>query len=80
MKSSEDFLELVLEAHLVSAAKQLTSNNGNEKPSEEISELIVEKLILLPTSEYTSDDGVQLYAKEVLTLGLVWLNNLNATR
>ena len=76
VKASEDYLSLVLHGHVIAAAKELLS----QRSFDEINDLgvtIVDKYVSLPrandtTVPETSQDGVQLYASEVLSLGLLW--------
>ena len=76
VKASEDYLSLMINAHVVAAAKNLISEKSFNKPSD-LATAIVNKYIRLPRPDdksvlNTCDDGVLLYATEVLSLGLLW--------
>jgi len=95
MKAAEDFLEVVLHAHIVAAAESLCDTPGGIA---ELSEAIVDNFvkIALPVPDSSkssststrppssgrerSKDQVFLYATEVVTLGLLWMNFHDATR
>ena len=75
MKASEDFLLLLLHAHVITAAKNALLSNPNLS-LENLTQLIVDFVIFprinesqCPT-EYT--DKVQFYAVELLSLSLLW--------
>lgn len=85
MKSSEDFLLVVLHAHAVAAANTICSLRPDLESVSEVSEAIVANYILLPNldvpepkkSKTASKDNyppdqINLYAMEVLTLSLLW--------
>ena len=87
MKASEDFLQVVLHAHIVAAAKTIHSAaGGSELSLAELSKAVVEKFVQitvpLPSSPKVAKvkDKIYLYATEVLTLGLIWENFHDATR
>ena len=76
MLRHQDFLSLVVHAHVIAAAKNLMLENNFETP-QSLATAIVEKYIRLPGADGESvvtmcDDGVLLYASEVLSLGLLW--------
>ena len=75
VKASEDYLTLMLHAHVISAAKVLLSNREFNNISD-LALAIVDKYVSLPRSDNTvpepCEDGVKLYASEVLSLGLMW--------
>ena len=80
MKAAEDFLLLVLHAHIVAAAKGLLhseSFSGSSPSPLDVARAIVDTHLLLPTSSQhlssdASTDGVTLYARELITLSLLW--------
>jgi len=90
MKAAEDFLELVLHAHIVAAAESLCDTSSGNLA--ELSEAVVNKFvkIVLPvpdsttrnslTKQTTTKDQVFLYSTEVVSLGLLWMNFHDATR
>ena len=79
MKGTEDFLFMVLHAHVIAAAKVILASEQVGTPAE-LAKLIVEKYVMISlksddshTSASTeSEDGVQMYAKELLSLALLW--------
>ena len=85
MKAAEDFLELLLEAHVVTAAEYLLSIDPGHT-LHEMSQIIVDKYVILPSPSHGEkhsiprNDGIHLYACELLSLGLYWYNFLDATR
>ena len=81
MKASEDFLQVVLHAHIVAAAETILAATDNSRISlAEVSQAVVKKFVQvvvpLPSSASAPKvkDAVFLYATEVLTLGLIWEN------
>ena len=85
LKAAEDFLLIVLHSHIVAAAKVVLSNKEHPADLELVSRSIVQKFvnIKLPSpkpSTSTSADKVYVYAKELLTLGLLWLNFYDSIR
>ena len=76
MKAAEDFLLLLLHAHVVAAAHQLLlfTSIANQSLAY-LAKSIVSTFLLLPNTETATEehvDGVNLYARELLTLGLLW--------
>ena len=76
VKVSEDYLSLMVSAHVIAAAKNLMSEKSFDKPTD-LATAIVNKYIRLPMADDESvpnmcDDGILLYAAEVLSLGLLW--------
>ena len=84
MKAAEDFLEVVLHGHIVAAAESLYATSGGNLS--ELSQAIVDKFVqtVLPSPQSATTkkpkDCVFLYATEVVTLGLLWMNFHDATR
>ena len=74
VKASEDYLTLMLHAHVIVAAEVLLSNREFSNIND-LALAIVDKHVSLPRSDNTvpepCQDGVQLYASEVLSLGLM---------
>ena len=77
MNASEDFLLLLLHAHVLAAAETIQEYN----PADSVTELakrIVANYVELPDSTHSTtidaecEDGVYRYAKELLTLCLLW--------
>ena len=75
MNAAEDFMLLVLHAHIVSAGRAIQSIN----PTTDVRELakaIVTNYVRLPRiageDAETCDDHVYVYATELLSLGLLW--------
>lgn len=82
MKSCEDFLLVVLHAHVVSAANAILQlRDVNLKM---LSKSIVSNYVLLPDfskqSQEESPDLVNVYAMEVISLGLLWHGYHDAIR
>ena len=75
-----DFMELVLEAHVIAAANELMDSvNGGVM---ELANGIVKRFVRILPDEVPkpSDDNAYDYACEILSLGLVWYNYLDAVR
>ncbi len=83
MKAAEDFLLLLIHAHVVVAADKLFEYDfgGDSLTSvaKSVAKSIVNTHLLLPAST-TVDDGVTTYARELLTLGLIWLQFYDAVK
>ena len=86
MKASEDFLLVVLHAHIVAAAKTICTDFEKTDLSS-LSKAIDDRFIKvnMPSAsaapaKKTDADGVCMYAMEVLTLGLLWHNFHDSTR
>lgn len=87
MNTSEDFLLLLLHAHVIADAKGILSYDFAESESlTYVARSIVNSHVLLPESspdqpaqEQDQVDGVNLYARELLTLSLVWHFSHDAT-
>ena len=75
MKSCEDFLLLILHAHIIEAGRVLQLQNPTNSVLE-LAKSIVNKFIRLPNMTDTPvaecDDGVYVYATELLSLSLLW--------
>lgn len=72
--ATEDFFLLMLTSHVIAAAK-VVSVTDPSADVHAIAKSIIDSFVnLQPCLEKTSklDDGVQAYAKELLTLGLIW--------
>ena len=86
MKAAEDFLQVVLQGHIVAAAETICTASSRDLSLDDLSKAIVEKFVKItlpsPSSPKTSNtnDKVFLYATEVMTLGLMWENFHDATR
>lgn len=79
VKSTEDFLYLVLIAHIVVAAQELMKTKEYDVLS--LSEAIVQNFVELGSGKLRSrSDRVRLYATELLTLGLLWHSFHDAIR
>ena len=72
---NEDFLLLVVHTHIVAAAKVMQSINPTEFVTD-VAKMIVVNYVPLPRIDNQNteicDDGVDLYAIELLSLGLLW--------
>ena len=81
MKAAEDFLLLILHAHVVSAARVLLSH-GISPSVPLLSKAIVSTFLQVPqaASEIASEDGIHMYALEVLSLSMLWHAFHDATR
>ena len=77
MKAAEDFLLLLLHAHIVAAAEKLSDYNFESV--DEVAKSIINTHLLLPSST-SVEDGVMSYARELLTLGLIWLQFYDAVK
>ena len=85
LKAAEDFLLVVLYSHIVAAAKVVLSNKEHPADLESVSKSIVQKFIniKLPSPKPSTSkavDKVHIYGKEVMTLGLLWLNFYDSIR
>ena len=79
MNAAEDFMLLLLHAHVVQAGKVLQLQTANSYKSVfDLAESIVDKYVRLPKTSTTTQsadqcqDGVYVYATELLSLGLLW--------
>lgn len=81
MKAAEDFLDVVLEAHVIAAANRVPDKEQITSP-QEMAEQVVKSFICLKVGESGSDinDGVYLYACDLLTFGLIWKGFYDAIR
>ena len=83
MNAAEDFMHIILESYIVAAAKEVMSMNlGLDGTLQQLAETVVSKFVrILPSNmPPSSSDQVFTYSCEVLSLGLLWLNYLDATR
>ena len=72
MKGCEDFLTIVLHAHVRAAADNLLSRNSYDKV-EDLSKAILESYVCFdPMKKISRDDKVHLYATQLMTLLLFW--------
>ena len=78
MNNTEDFLETVLNAHILIAAKQLMSADNLLIDCNVVAKALVEKFvkIFLPSDEPSTSppchEFVQAYATDFLAIGLLW--------
>lgn len=80
MKAAEDFLEVVVEAHVMAAANSVP-DNAQISSVQVLAERIVKTFIHLKVGETTDcDDGVYLYACDLLILGMIWMGFHDAIR
>lgn len=80
VKSTEDFLQLVLVGHILVAAQEVL-NDKHYGSVHELSECIVDRFVELGEGELECNgDRVLLYASELLTLGLLWMSFYDAIR
>jgi L1 cell adhesion molecule like protein len=85
MQASEDFLQVVLEAHIIAAAENVMTDDMS---LDDVAKEIVSKFIHLSPVDDNSDvdpefketDSVYVYANELLTLGLIWMNFYDAVK
>lgn len=80
MKAAEDFLLLLLHAHIVAAARKIFQYETGYESIAEVAKCIVNTHLLLPSTTSVETDGVNTYARELMTLGLVWHNFHDAIR
>jgi len=85
MKAAEDFLLVVLHAHIVAAAENIFKENIEVESIDQFSAKIVSKFVNLwkatdddTTQLRNNSDGVFLYASSILTLGLLWMGFYDA--
>ena len=75
MKASEDYLLLLLHAHVIAAAKHVLSSDPNTS-FENLVQSIVDLVVFPRTTEIESatqyNDKVHCYAVELLSLSLLW--------
>ena len=79
MEVAEDLLLVVLHSHIIAAAKAILSDAEASYYVASLAKSIVDSCVNLTvlSSDYapnTSIDKMFMYAKEVLTLGLLWHN------
>ena len=81
MKAAEDFLDVVIEAHVIAAANSVP-NKERITSAQEMAKKMVKSFVYLKVEESASDvdDGVYLYACDFLTLGLIWKGFYDAIR
>lgn len=84
MKAAEDFLLLLLHAHVIAGARVLLAH-GIQGSVATVAKSLVSTFLQLPHFQETADaatprDGVHLYAQEVLTMGMLWHGFHDATR
>lgn len=76
MNAAEDFLLLIVHSHVIAAARVLILRDPTLSDSiASLAKLVIHSFVQLytPTQKATEGtDGVHAYAKEVLTLGLLW--------
>lgn len=83
MKAAEDFMLLLLHTHIIAAAKQLLQYDIGSPSLSYVAKSIVNTHLLLPDTlpnPGTAVDGVTLYARELITLSLLWHYFHDATR
>ena len=88
MNAAEDFLLVLLHAHVTdvtAAAKTVLDSVGRVDHVKMLARLVLANYFLPPRFDCDSNDGktkdgVHLYAKELLTLGLVWHGFHDASR
>ena len=76
MNAAENFMLLLVHAHVVAAAKVMQSLTPTDTVAD-LAKNIVANFVRLTTSDDSQDvenciDGVHLYAVELLSLGLLW--------
>ena len=71
LDACEDFLHIVLSSHVVGAAEFLLQKKEYEKATDLAKHLADQFLHFDPDATVSRLDKVQLYATEVLTLGLL---------
>ena len=81
MKAAEDFLLLVLHAHITAASEAVCNNDGFESVFH-LADSVVESYARLKgtLNASTSTDSVFVYACDLLTLGLLWMGFHDAIR
>jgi len=83
MNGAEDFLLLLLHAHVTSAAKVILSYNPTDS-ADTLAKRIVANFVVLPCNTDTDlpdcEDEVYLYSTEFLSLALVWHGYYDAIR
>jgi len=77
MKAAEDFLDVVLCTHVITATEQVMRESRNPSPDcNAIAECIVSKFvnIAIPNSAVSGgmNDSVYTYATDFLTMSLLW--------
>ena len=79
VKAAEDFLTLILHVHIITAGETLSEKSSEPLKLKELAQDIVASFVTLrhstqtPTSSMsTVNDGILVYAKEVMTLSLIW--------
>ena len=81
MKAAEDFLEVVVKAHIVAAANSISEHMAIASVHDMATQ-IVKSFIKLRIGEANLGicDGVYLYASDLLTLGMIWMGFHDAIR
>ena len=72
MKGCEDFLMIILHAHVNVAAEKLLSR-GSYRKVEDLAKAILENFVFFdPDKKISREDKVHLYASQLMTLLLLW--------
>ena len=72
MNATEDFILLLLHAHVVAAAGVIKSETPTLSLDELANSIITRFVCLQRNSEDECEDKVHMYAIETLSLGLIW--------
>ncbi len=77
MKAAEDFLHVMIHAHIVAACQAVLRGRSIDSVSHtQLADSVVASFVALEkdTTVSKSSDGVFIYACDVLTLGLLWMS------
>ena len=80
MNAAEDFLQIVLDGYVVAAAKEIMSCEWDGTIVQLADEIIKQYIQILPERTLQTPDEVYKYSCEIMSLGLIWYNYLDAIR
>lgn len=72
MKGCEDFLTVILHAHVIAAVNKLQTHHSFGKVEDITAEIVKQFVFFDPDVKVSRSDKVQLYASQVITLLLLW--------
>ena len=80
MKGCEDFLTIVLHAHVVAAAKKVLSEKSIDNVKDLAKEILKQFVSFNPDAKISRADKIHLYASQLMTLLLFWHSFNDAIR
>ena len=81
MRAAEDFLLVVLHAHIITASEKILQEKNITSVAELADSVVAESTLFQPGNNVSElSDGVFVYACDVLTLGLLWMGFHDVTK